>query len=412
MTTQRLVLTGLLIVALLAPGAAAYLTQPTALLAAATTLASSDSMLIVEKAGRQIDERTSAYQTEPIPEDAPWSPNQAVSDPVGACAYTVTPSLTVDTYGNQHVLWEDCRSGNSDIYYAFRPHDGQWGANQRVNDDQGASPQRSPAIAVDALGNAYAVWQDERVGNGEIYFSWRDTLGNWSPNVRVSYSTYAAAQPDIAVDSAGNAHVIYRDISSGNAFAANRPAGGSWGARYQVNDVPGSVADNPGIAVDGAGHLYAVWVDRRHQPLDYADIYYSSRGTGGVWAVNERVNDDPLSGGQFQPRIAVDQAGNAFAVWTDLRTDTQGDIYGAYRPAGGNWGNNLWISGEDGDTRQHQPDVALDNIGNTYMVWTDERFDHAGDIFFSFHRLETSSFTMERVNDDGPYGTQWYGSLA
>ena len=41
---------------------------------------------------------------------------------------------------------------------------GSWGANVRVNDDSGGEPQGSPDLAVDASGNAYAVWLDWRAG--------------------------------------------------------------------------------------------------------------------------------------------------------------------------------------------------------------------------------------------------------
>ncbi len=37
-----------------------------------------------------------------------------------------------------------------------------WGANVRVNNDAGGAHQEDPSIAVDAGGNAYAVWADGR----------------------------------------------------------------------------------------------------------------------------------------------------------------------------------------------------------------------------------------------------------
>jgi len=60
------------------------------------------------------------------------------------------------------------------------------------------------------------------------------------------------------------------------------------------------------------------------------------------WVAGERVNDDSGTALQDRPDIAVDSAGNAYAVWRDLRNGTYNgqwdlDIYFSYRPAGGKW---------------------------------------------------------------------------
>ena len=78
------------------------------------------------------------------------------------------PVIAVDPSGNARVLWIDWRDGNN-IYSAYRPAGGSWGANVKVNDSTGEVDNIYPSIAADANGHFYAVWEDWRNGNPDIY---------------------------------------------------------------------------------------------------------------------------------------------------------------------------------------------------------------------------------------------------
>ena len=72
------------------------------------------------------------------------------------------------------------------------------------------------------------------------------------------------------------------------------------------------------------------------------------------WQPNSIVYDSPYLGwGHFNPQIAVDSAGNAYAAWEDCRLVGHGcDIYFAYRPASAGWQANERI--DDDTTAAHQ----------------------------------------------------------
>ncbi len=70
--------------------------------------------------------------------------------------------------------------------------------------------------------------------------------------------------------------------------------------------------DSPALGMDGSGNLYALWVDYRN---GNAYIYFAYRPAGGNWGANVKVNDDAGRAPQTNPAIAVDDSGNAFAVW-------------------------------------------------------------------------------------------------
>ncbi|MBC8265168.1 MAG: hypothetical protein H8E47_13720 [Anaerolineales bacterium] len=332
-----------------------------------------------------------------------WGANVKVNDDTGKDSQ-LYPDIAVDGAGNAYAIWIDWRAHypRCDIYFAYRPAGGDWGANERVNDYTSTVCYfDAPAIAMDGSGNAYAVWDDQRSEGHHIYFAYRPAGGNWSTSSRVDDEAGSGCRiPDIAVDAAGNAYAIWADrraIFRTDIYFVYRPAGDSWGASAKVNDV--SVSDGPvapAIAIDGMGNAYAVWTDFRNVSSRWADIYFAYRPAGGQWGPNVRVNDDTGRADQVEPGIAVDTTGNAYAVWLDFRNDPDGywdgpinnaDIYSAYRPVGGNWGPNERVNDDTGTALQEIPSIAVDGAGNTYAVWEDNR-NGAGDIYFAYRPAE------------------------
>ncbi len=330
-----------------------------------------------------------------------WTTNVKVSDDLGTYSQGF-PAIAVDGSGNAYAVWEDYRNGAPDIYFSYRPAGGSWGTNVKVNDDPGTASQADPAIAVDASRNAYAVWHDYRNGNADIYFSYRPAGGDWETNVEVSDDPGTATQwsPAIAVDANGNAYAVWQDKRNGNwdIYFSYRPADGDWETNVEVSDDPGTATQwSPAIAVDANGNAYAVWHDYRNGD---PDIYFAYRPAGGGWGTNVKVNDDVGTAEQYSPETAVDSSGNAYAVWEDKRNGDR-DIYFSYRSAGGSWGGNVKVNDDLGTASQYGPAIAVDFSGNAYAVWYDFRdADADADIYFSYRSTGESWGCNVKVNDD------------
>ena len=116
--------------------------------------------------------------------DSAWNPSVKVNDNDDP-SFRWEGSIAVDASGNSYAIWTDERNGDADIYFSYRPAGGSWGTNVRVNDDTGTASQWCPSIAVEPSGNAYSVWTDNRDGNS-IHFSYRPAGGSWGPNVEVA----------------------------------------------------------------------------------------------------------------------------------------------------------------------------------------------------------------------------------
>jgi hypothetical protein len=283
------------------------------------------------------DPRTSHYDIfySHRPTGESWAPNMKVSDDTSP-VYQDCPSIAVDSGGNAYAVWTGAQClmcSEWDVYFSYRPAGGNWQANSKVNDDAGTAGYTPPSVAVDAGGNAYAVWSDSRNGNADIYFSYRPAGGAWGANVKVNDDAGTTGQyrGAIAVDANGNAYAVWEDWRNGNAdiYFSNRPVGGVWGANVKVNDETGTAGNAPSVAVDASGNGYAIWQDWRN---GNSDIFFAHRPAGGAWGANVKVNDDVGTASQIEAAIAVDANGNAYAVWEDWRNGNA-DIYFSYRPA-------------------------------------------------------------------------------
>jgi hypothetical protein len=331
-----------------------------------------------------------------------WGANVRVNSDSGG-ARQEEPSIAVDASGNAYAVWTDMRNSpsGSDIYFSYRPAGGAWGANVRVNSVSNLAYQ--PRIAVDASGNTYAVWVDKRDGNQDIYFSYRPVDGTWGANVKVNDNAVEVDQqsPAIAVDASGNAYAVWTDWRDGNQdiYSSYRPAGGAWGANIRVTDVARG-AQSPAIAMDAGGNAYAVWIDWRNTGT--RSIYFSYRPAGGAWEANVKVNDEASPTSCVYLAIAVDAGGNAYAVWTYLRNrfgNLDADIYSSYRPAGGSWGRNIRVDDDNGWSRKQSSSIAVDANGNAYAVWTDMRSSNQ-DIYSSYRPAGGAWGANVKVNDD------------
>jgi len=83
-------------------------------------------------------------------------------------AEAVEPAVAVDAEGLVYVVWQDALNDSDDIFYRFSADYGAtWSVTGRVNDDDTAYPQRHPALV--GGNSAYAAWADFRAANWDIY---------------------------------------------------------------------------------------------------------------------------------------------------------------------------------------------------------------------------------------------------
>jgi len=228
-------------------------------------------------------------------------------------------------------------------------------------------------VAFDLNGNALAVWQRY---DGTIESIWASRYSaqsaTWStPEVISDPTITQGAFPRIEFDNAGNAMAVW-EVSYGsigeiwaNYYSA---ATGSWRTAAIVDDkrYPESFR-NADFGFDGAGNVLIVWDQIANQ---VTSIWFNTYdAASGLWGTSKTIESDDVGTARL-PKIAVDQNGNALAVWEhDDGIGTRTNIMAnRYTAATKSWGTPALLESQDLDDCW-SPDIAIDPNGNAIAVW-------------------------------------------
>jgi hypothetical protein len=189
----------------------------------------------------------------------------------------------------------------------------------------------------------------------------------WIAPVAVSHEGLQARDPQIAVDGQGDAIAAWvSGTSNQSIFVAEHPAGGTWTS--PTERIPASAnCHDPQLAVDAAGAAIVVADCGTGTTL----MRSASRSAAGTWGISTEI---PGSGSGEEPRVAIDDSGNAVAVWAGPSSVVQSN----YRKAVGGWeASALQVSPVGKIT--HVPDVAVSPTGRAIAVWLEDRDETVSD---------------------------------
>ena len=280
-----------------------------------------------------------------------------------------SPQLAFDPNGNAVAVWQQSGGTYYNIWANLYTAGSGWGAGEKLEFNS-AGDAVLPQVAFDANGNAVAVWQQS---GGTLYNIWANlyTAGSgWGTAEKLEFDSAGDARyPQVAVDATGNAVAVWiqSDGTRDNIWANRYVVGSGWGTAELIEtDNTGSAAA-PQLAIDSAGNALAVW----QQSDGTRDNIWSNRyvvGSGwGTAALIESDDSGPASGQQ----VAVDSSGNAMAVWEQF-DGTRINIWANRYVVGTGWGTAELVENDDtGDAEIAQ--VAMDASGNAMAVW--QQFD-------------------------------------
>jgi len=218
---------------------------------------------------------------------ATWEPDFRLTNDG---AYSRMPSVAVSG-SNIHVVWPDSRDGNDEEIYYKRSSDGgtSWGSDIRLTDSTGGAPLPS----VVALGsNVHVVWGDGRFGNFEVYTK-RSTDGGltWEPDLRLTNDRSDSDLPSVAA-SGSNVHVVWNDTRDGNEEIYTKRStdwGTTWGPDTRLTN-DGAWSTHPTIATSEL-KVHVVWYDTRD---GNNEIYYKRNPTGNSGIETAEVRSQRL----------------------------------------------------------------------------------------------------------------------
>lgn len=240
-----------------------------------------------------------------------------------------------------HVVWEDERQGNSEIYYKSATDGGlTWGADTRLSTDPSDSWNPSVAVSGSVI---HVAWYDNRngAGNWEIYYK-RSTDGGitWGEETRMTNNSHISRYPCIAV-TGSVVHLVWHDDRDGKYhiyYKRSTDGGTNWSADTPLTIDPGN-SFYPCLAVAGSS-VHVVWYDTRD--LSKVEIYYKNSTDEGLnWGTDTQLTNSALS---LAPSVAV-SGSVVHVVWQDMR-DGNYEIYYKRNPTNSEVGlKEPWNSG-------------------------------------------------------------------
>jgi Ca2+-binding RTX toxin-like protein len=324
---------------------------------ASTPRIASDSSGNIVAIWREVDGDVSAIRAALRPAGESWSSPRRISTPA---ADTESPRLAVDRLGNAIAVWQRSNGHDSVVQAAVRPADGNWSEPQNLS-----SPGEvafTPDVAVRA-GKITAVWTVLRDRRTVVESSSRTVAGSWTSAQTVSGPVGNASAPAVAVDDQGDGVAAWR--WSDGAFlvvqASVRSTAGVW-STPEVLSGPGRSASQPQVAMDASGEAVVGWIRNNGSWLAAQVV---SRPVGGEW---EDVQNLTQRGGNArQLDLTMNSRGDAAVTWVQGRLQATADLLSAFRPAGSRRWSRALVS--DGWSRLGAR-IALDEQGNATAVWT------------------------------------------
>jgi hypothetical protein len=316
---------------------------------------------------RRFDGERSFIQAASRPRDGIWSAPTSISASRQGM-HVAEPQIAIAPSGEAVAVWGLQKFENKHEYphrviqAASRPPGGIWSAPATIS--TGVNTANEPQIAIDDAGEAVAVWRQFPF----VESASRPPGGAWSAPSKLSEKRRSGDFPDLAINGAGEAVAVWDSYdSTGNAEivqSASRPPGGAWSAPTNLSKVRQQAAF-PEVAIDAASEAVVVWES------NFVLIQSVSRPPGGRWSAVQNLSKVPRRGGPFpiqeatDPQIAVNAAGEAVAVWGRLGLDAV--VQSASRSPGGTWSNPTNVSPKS--AIGVEPQVAVDASGGAVVVW-------------------------------------------
>ena len=183
------------------------------------------------------------------------------------------PEIAVDDYGHIAVVWYQMDDTYANVWANYGTN-GSWGV-AKVIDSEDLGHAMDPQIAMDDNGIAIAVWHQNDGANDNIWSN--HYTSNWGTAKLIETDdTYDATHPQIAIDANGNAIIVWHQ-TDGNlgSIVSNRYISGLGWQGVQLVGVSSGNVDYPQIAMDSVGNATVVWpqVDSNNKMSIVANSY-------------------------------------------------------------------------------------------------------------------------------------------
>jgi hypothetical protein len=281
-------------------------------------------------------------------------------EPVAGELYA--PQLAIDASGRGFATWERRQGNRFGVRVSrYTPEDG-WGPPRDI--DAGEGDSVSPRVAVHAKDNAIAVWsRRDSTGNRRIISARYVRSEGWGPPEEISTVGEDAYDVHVAMDASGNAIAVWEQDMEGEEtiFARRFDVNTGWSVGVQL-EIDGEEGYGPRLAVSPDGSAVVTWIRADGEAGTVVAARYT-RGRG--W-------ERPLTvqGGEllyvFDLHIAANSRGGVLATWCQTDGSRNNVWYARFEPDTG-WQAPTLAEKRSGSA--HRPRAAAGMTGSFGLVW-------------------------------------------
>ena len=272
----------------------------------------------------------------------------------GSTQYGAMPALA--TYGADAVgsdksalaVWTQYEPIAKIYANRFVPGSG-WAGRVEVSTHTASTQAANYAqVTTNALNQSIVVWQlQDDVANTRTAVARRYTpAGGWEAPVTLSSGVLYGGEAmaiQVKADARGNAVATWSQRTTAYApwqlFAARFDAGTGWSAALRLdNGAIGEPGDYPQVAVGPAGHAFVLW-SAPGTAGGTTRLWSRRMGADGTWDPAVLLGEPPLS--LIDLSIAVNDVGDALAVWRQYDNPSFTSIWSQFHRNGVGWGSAL-----------------------------------------------------------------------
>jgi hypothetical protein len=338
-----------------------------------------------------------------------WS---APIDLSAAADYTTTPQVASDPDGNAVAVWLKatvndqtvpalCDALDKCVVQAsqFNATTGAWTVPVTLSSDLENATQ--PDVVINSSGDAMAIWRRTTGADSVIQASINDGSGWQATPTDVSTNPSGSPRgPQVSVSSTDVFTVVwYRNQSASlNAVESRQYSGTTWSGVTVLSLGTNENAEISRVVADASGNVIAIW--QGQLTLNGPFFVRASRFSGGVWSAPVSVSDgvvlDPADStrNSLAPQIAISPVGNATAVWHEFDGTTT-RIFTSRYTSGGTWSAPQILSAAGGNALNAR--VESDADGNVTALW--RRFDAGGFSIIQTARYNATSGAWSTIID-------------
>jgi hypothetical protein len=302
-----------------------------------------------------------------------WNPPAALTP---ASASAGDPVVAVDAKGDAVALWVWSAPTGDGLQDSYHPAGGVWGEPMTLAFPGLPDSVRDPQVAMDANGDTFVAWSEGTSSHSQVRAAFAPAGGIWHTTPEAfGDASLVSGSVRLAVDSKGDEVLawITTDPSAGTSvpYATYRPAGGSWLTPSRLSGAATQPQTNfpPAVAIDPHGNATVVW-QLKDQPSAHSVIQASRHVPGGFfdWSLLPSTLSNTAHD-SYEPAVAADSFGNVTAIWAD-NSGTAEQILGAdFSATQGTWTAAPYAVEAATGANLRSPAIAFDQYGDATAAW-------------------------------------------